>query len=139
MLMTNPTTRCWNLVNATRPPQQTVPLWLYPCLCSKKPCKCLARLCLDVLLLQNYKTYDLPPTLSIDKARIILIEFAFCHDREPITAITRKKLKYDPLIQALTDYGWIAPSLLVITAGYQGGRPPTQPYCHKINGCFYIR
>lgn len=63
----------------------------------------------------------------------ITIKFAYGHDRDPIIAITRKREKYEPSINALMEYGWTNPPLIVITVEYRGG-----VHTHNINTLRHI-
>lgn len=133
MFMTNTRTWCWNLVNATTHPTRPPPptnnaTMVIPMLMSYKSMP-MSDMTLPryttPLKLQNVWS---PPLLPTMHARVTIIEFAFCHDRDPIVAISKRIDKYNPLITSLIEYGWIAPSLLVVTAGYRGG-----VHTHNLN------
>ena len=48
---------------------------------------------------------------------IQLIEFTYYHDIFPDQALTHKRTKYDPLINAIQNYGWKTDPLITITVG----------------------
>jgi ribonuclease HI len=62
------TSRCLILINAgqnnNKPQDNTVPSWLLPCTCMRKPCQCRAKLKPDILLVLNH-LHDHPPPRTL--------------------------------------------------------------------------
>lgn len=77
----------------------TCPTWLFP----------------DIILLQNYKTYD---------HKIDIIEFAYCDDREPGPPSQERKTNITHLFMSSKNIQKGSP-LITIIASYQGGVIPT--------------
>ena len=121
LLISNKITRYFTLMNAgiynDSPQENTVPAWLLPCTCTTTRCHCNARLKPDILCVIGHPYNSPPPVVPTPDLTIQYIEFTYCNDRFPAETLDRKIAKYQPLINNLTDKGWIVAPLIVLVSG----------------------
>ena len=111
--------RCYILMNAgtfnDKPPENTVPHWLLPCICGLQRCHCNARFKPDIICIKGLPYQANPPNNPENNLKIQFIEFTYYNDGFSLETITRKTEKYQPLIDHITNRGWIVEPLMVIT------------------------
>lgn len=117
--MFNEYTRCYTLVNTgnqdSQPQDNIVLEWLLRCTSLSTACTCMAPMRPNILCAPPIAT---PPITPTPPNTIHFKEFTYCHDIFPTTAVNKKKSnKYDPLVQAIRDKGWIVNPLITITTG----------------------
>jgi len=126
MIMSNKTSRCFNLINTGRTidkqQENTVPTWLLTCRCIDPAhnCNCGAKQRPDMLLILNHPHDSPPPNEPQPNLIIQFIEFTYCHDKFSPDIITQKETKYNTLLANIRHQGWNVPPLLTITAGVRG-------------------
>ena len=77
-------------------PENIVPNWLLPCICSTNRCHCNARFRPDILYVKGLP-YQSNPPIDIDpNLTIQFIEFTYCNDRFSSEATEAKNHKYKP-------------------------------------------
>ena len=89
-----------------KPPDNTVPHWLFPCSCLTQRCQCNSRLRLDILYVQGTPYLGNPPTSVNPSLTIQFIEFSYTNDRFSKDRINAKIAKYQPLINDIQVLGW---------------------------------
>ena len=87
-------------IGAPPSPENTIPMWLHPCLCTTIPCHCLAKLIHDTLIVVTTSPQK-TTHYNTKKWSLQFIEFMVCRECDPIT--TTKKLNYQPLPDTLED------------------------------------
>ena len=121
LLISNKVTRHYTLMNAgiynNSPQENTIPPWLLPGTCVTPRCHCNARLKPDILCVLGHPYNSPPPVAPTPDITIQYIEFTYCNDRFPTETIERKTTKYQPLIDDLTNNGWIVAPLIVLASG----------------------
>ena len=114
LLKSNSHTWHYTLTNANcnleRPQDHIIPSWLLPC-------TCLARLCQDIMHIHGATQEQDGPFLHALNLAIQIIEYTFTHDKFIDQAIRTKQNKYNPLISAIEEQGWIVNPLIIITVG----------------------
>jgi hypothetical protein len=98
-------------------PENIVPTWLLPCICSTNRCHCNARFRPDILCVKGLSYQSNPPTDIDPNLTIQFIEFTYCNDRFSLEATEAKNHKYKPLLDSIAARGWKIEPLIVITAG----------------------
>lgn len=80
-LLALPRTRHFTPIHAStqhrRQPQNTLPTWLLPSYCFVLKCKCLAKLCHDILCVKGESPTYSPPFIPHNSITIQFIEFTF--------------------------------------------------------------
>lgn len=113
----NKYTRCYTLVNLgnqdSQPQDNIILEWLLQCTCLSAACTCMAPMRQSILCAPPTTT---PPITPTSTNTIHFKEFTYCHDIFPTTVVNKKSNKYDPLVQAIRDKGWIVNPLITITA-----------------------
>ena len=109
-------------------PKNTVPPWLLPCTCGLQRCHCNARFKPDIICIKGLPYQANPTTTLENNLKIQFIEFTYCNDRFSLETISRKTVKYQPLIDNITNRGRNVEPLMVITAG---ARATTHIYSMK--------
>jgi hypothetical protein len=124
LLISSLLSKCLILMNVgyfnNNPPDNIVPSWLLPCVCSTQRCQCNSRLQPNLLCVQDIPYLGNPPTQIDPSLTIQFIEFTYTNDRYPEDKINAKIAKYLPLIHDIQMLGWKVAPLLVIFAGARG-------------------
>ena len=124
LILSNHKTHNYILMNAgtfnNNPPENTIPHWLLPCICSRPRCQCNARFKPDILYIAELPFLTHSTSTPTTNCSIQFIEFTYTNDRFSQDTIDNKILKYQPLINNITNLGWIVKPLIVITAGARG-------------------
>ena len=68
----------------------TTPTWLYPCICTIKPCHCLTRLNPNIIIIITTISQEKTTHYSIQNSNLQLMEFTFYQDHNHVIAIKHK-------------------------------------------------
>jgi hypothetical protein len=109
LLISSPLSRCLVLMNVgyfnNQPPDNTVPSWLLPCVCSTQRCHCNARLRPDLLCIRGIPYMERSPTQIDPSITIQFIELTYTNDRYHEDKINAKIAKYTPLLHDIQMLG----------------------------------
>ena len=121
LLISSKHSRCYILMNARtfkdKPLENTISPWLLPCSCSHQRCHCNARFKPDKICIKGLPYQANPPINPINNLKIQFIEFTYYNDRFSPEIILKKIEKYQPLIDNITNRGWLIEPLMFITTG----------------------
>jgi hypothetical protein len=121
LMLSSTISRCYILMNAgtfnTNPPKNTVPPWLFPCICNHQRCQCNARFKPDILCVRGILYQQNPPLYPYPNIIIQFIKFMYCNDRFSTEKVSSKIAKYQPLLNSIQVRGWNVAPILIITAG----------------------
>lgn len=98
----DPLQSCWlhpNFCNVTLCNVTPSHSWLLPCGCVLLLCKCLAKVCSNILCILSATTpTGKPPFIpKYPNPKVQILEFTYCNDRFPMAAVARKHDKYTML------------------------------------------
>jgi hypothetical protein len=104
-------------IHDAKPPNNTVPQWILPCVCQSPQYHCDARLKPDILYARGVVYNHDPPPQPSPNVINQYIEFTYCNDRFSLDKFASKQAKFDSLLHNIRTRGWNVASIIIITVG----------------------